>query len=178
SDAVLAVSFDDGTARDHSLHRNNGTLEGGKLVEGKFGKAVQFTSRNQGPAKKAGNNSTVKPGDSLVKPKWAKDVPVYVRGMVLAGNKLFIVGPPDTINEEETFQKLSESDPEVQALLDDQDAALMGKDGSSLLAVNIDTGEIENEIKLDTLPAWDGLAGANGSLFLSTLDGSVMCFGK
>ncbi|QDV83593.1 PQQ-binding-like beta-propeller repeat protein [Planctomycetes bacterium TBK1r] len=178
SDAVLAVSFDDGTARDHSLHRNNGTLEGGKLVDGKFGKAVQFTSRNQGPAKKGGNNSTVKPGDSLVKPKWAKDVPVYVRGMVLAGNKLFIVGPPDTINEEDTFQKLSESDPEVQALLDDQDAALMGKDGSSLLAVNIDTGEIENEIKLDTLPAWDGLAGANGSLFLSTLDGSVMCFGK
>ncbi|WP_182870943.1 outer membrane protein assembly factor BamB family protein [Stieleria mannarensis] len=177
ADAVLAVSFDDGTARDHSLHRNNGTLEGGKPVEGKFGKAVQFTSRNQGAKKKGGNNN-VKPGDSLVKPKWAKDIPVYVRGMVLAGSKLFVVGPPDTIDEEETFQKLSESDPEVQTLLDNQDAALMGKDGSSLLAVNIDTGEIENEIKLDALPAWDGLAGANGSLFLSTLDGRVLCFGK
>ncbi|MCA9138390.1 MAG: LamG domain-containing protein, partial [Planctomycetales bacterium] len=178
-DAVLAVSFDDGTARDHGLHRNNGTIEGGKLVEGKFGKAIQFTAANQGAGKKqAANNDNVKPSDSLVKPKWAKDVPVYVRGMVLAGNNLFIVGPPDTINEEETFQKLSESDPEVQTLLDAQDAALLGKDGASLLAVNIDTGEIENEIKLETLPAWDGLAGANGSLFLSTLDGSVMCFGK
>lgn len=178
SDAVLAVSFDDGTARDHSLHRNNGTLEGGKLVEGKFGKAIQFTARAQTGKRNAAANNNQKQSDSLVKPKWAKDVPVYVRGMVLAGNHLFIVGPPDTIDEEETFQKLAESDPEVQTLLSDQDAALMGKDGSSLLTVNIDTGEIENEVKLDTLPSWDGLAGANGSLFLSTLDGSLKCFGK
>mgnify|MGYP003662969561 CR=1 FL=1 len=173
SDAVLAVSFDDGTARDHSVHRNSGTIDGGKPVEGKFGKAIQFSSR-----KRAGGNSTTKPGDSLVKPKWAQDVPIYVRGMVLGGSTLFIVGPPDTINEEETFQKLTESDPEVQKLLDRQDAALEGSDGSSLLSVNIDTGEIENEVKLDALPTWDGLAGANGSLFLTTLDGSVIRFGK
>ncbi|TWU06489.1 outer membrane protein assembly factor BamB family protein [Stieleria varia] len=183
SEAVLAVSFDDGTARDHSLHRNNGTLEGGKLIDGKFGKAVQFSARNvaannKPAAKKPGANSTTKPGDSLVKPTWAQDVPIYVRGMVLAGHHLFIVGPPDTIDEEETFQKLSESDQEVQTLLDAQDAALMGQDGASLLAVNIDTGEVEHEVKLDSLPAWDGLAGANECLFLSTLDGSVMCFGK
>ena len=113
SDAVLAVSFDDGTARDHSVHRNNGTVEGGKAIEGKFGKAVQFTGR----AKVSGNNNS-KPGESLVKPKWAQDVPIYVRGMVLAGPNLFIVGPPDTIDEEETFQKLAESDPEVQKLFE------------------------------------------------------------
>jgi hypothetical protein len=47
-----------------------------------------------------------------------------------------------------------------------------------LLSVNIDSGEVENRLKLDTLPAWDALAGANGKLFLSTLDGSVMCFGN
>ncbi|MCO8122924.1 PQQ-binding-like beta-propeller repeat protein [Stieleria sp. TO1_6] len=178
-DAVLAVSFDDGTARDHSLHRNNGTLEGGKLIEGKFGKAIQFLAQRQNPGKKkAGGNSTNKPGDSLVAPKWASDVPIYVRGMVLAGDKLFVVGPPDTIDEEQTFEKLSESDPEVQALLDQQDAALLGADGSSLLAVNIDTGEVENEVKLSALPTWDGLAAANGRLFLSTLDGTVICFAK
>jgi hypothetical protein len=47
-----------------------------------------------------------------------------------------------------------------------------------LLAVNADTGEVEHKVELGTLPAWDGLAGANGQLFLSTLDGQVMCFGK
>ena len=101
ADAVLAVSFDDGSARDHSLKRNHGTIEGGKMVEGKFGKAIQFTTSR----KRKGGNSTATPGNSLVDPKWTKDVPIYVRGMVLAGNHLFIVGPPDTIDETETFQK-------------------------------------------------------------------------
>ena len=177
SEAVLAVSFDDGSARDHSLHRNNGTVEGGKVVEGKFGKAIQFAARNQGNRKRANNNSN-KQGNSLVDPKWAKDIPIYVRGMVLADNRLFVVGPPDIINEEETFQQLSESDPQVQTLLKKQDDALEGSDGSTILAVNTDTGEVENEVHLDALPVWDSLAGANGKLFLSTLDGSVVCFGK
>ncbi|MEZ6135113.1 MAG: LamG-like jellyroll fold domain-containing protein [Pirellulaceae bacterium] len=175
SAAVLAVSFDDGTARDHSTHRNNGTLEGGKLVEGKFGQAIQFTAGNK---KKAGTAAQTKPGDSLVEAKWAEDVPIYVRGMVLAGQHLFIVGPPDTINEEETFQKLAENDPAVQAALDQQDAALAGDQGASLIVVNIHTGAIVRQSELDALPTWDGLAGASGKLFLTTLDGRVLCFGK
>ncbi len=178
-EAVLAVSFDDGSARDHSLSRNNGTVEGGELVEGKFGQAFQFTAaaNPKGKGKAAANNAENQ-GNSLVKPKWTQDVPIYVRAMVLSGFRLFIVGPPDIIDEEETFQKLSEKDPEVQALLELQDQALEGKDGGLLLVVNTETGKVERQIKLDTLPAWDGLAGANGRLFLSTLDGQVMCFGK
>lgn len=173
SDAVLAVSFDDGSARDHSTYRNNGTLEAGKLVDGKFGKAIQFSAGKR----KGGNNSNV-PGNSLVDPKWTQDVPIYVRAMVLAGPNLFIVGPPDIIDEEATFEKLTEKDKEVQELLAEQDAALDGRDGAILLSVNTDRGEIESRLQLDTLPAWDALAGANGKLFLSTLDGSVICFGK
>lgn len=55
---------------------------------------------------------------------------------------------------------------------------LEGDDGSLLLSVNIDTGKIENRVELKTLPAWDAMAGADGQLFLSTLDGSVICFGS
>jgi hypothetical protein len=172
ADAALAVSFDDGTARDHSLHRNSGTLASGNAVEGKFGKAIQFSTR------KKGVNAGTKPGESLVKPKWAEDVPVYVRGMVLAGENLFIVGPPDIIDEEQTFEGLTENDPETNALLARQDAALNGGAGSSLLAVNIDTGEVKHEKKLDSLPTWDGLIGAGGRLFLTTLDGGLICFGN
>ncbi len=170
ADAVLAVSFDDGTARDHSLKRHNGTVENAKLVEGKFGKALQFSAGKRGrkPATKATN--------SLVDPKWTQDVPIYVRGMVLAGKNLFVVGPPDIINEEETFKQLAETDPKVQQLLSRQDKVLDGDQGSRLLSVNIDTGEVENEVALDDLPAWDGLAGASGKLFLTTLDGAVICF--
>ena len=84
----------------------------------------------------------------------------------------------DIIDEESTFKQLSEKDPKVQELLREQDFALLGRDGGQLLAVNADTGEIDHRIELRTLPAWDGLAGANGRLFLSTLDGKVVCYGE
>ena len=169
-DPMLVVTFDDGSARDLSVHRVDGTLEGGRVVEGHVGRAVQFSARG------GGNNQ--RPGNSLVKPRWTADVPIYVRGMVLAGQNLFIVGPPDIIDEEATFQKLTERDEQVQELLTRQDQALNGQQGGILLAVNTDSGEVEHRLDLNTLPAWDGLSGAQGHLFLSTLDGQVMCFGK
>lgn len=173
SEAVLAVSFDDGTARDHSIKRHDGTVRGGKIVDGKFGKAIQFSAR-----KGKRNNNKPNQGNSLVSPKWTQDVPIYVRGMVLGGSNLFLVGPPDIIDEEKTFQQISERDPKVQALLNEQDLALDGSNGAWLMTVNKDTGEIRSGLHLESLPTWDGLAGANGHLFLSTLDGEVACFGK
>ena len=143
------------------------------MADGKFGKALKFTAK-----KKKGSNKNNNQGNTLVDPKWTQDVPIYVRAMVLGGKNLFIAGPPDIIDEEETFAKLSESDPEVQKLLDKQDVALNGDQGAQLLSVNTDTGEIENQVDLESLPAWDGLSGANGKLFLSTLDGTVVCFGE
>jgi hypothetical protein len=147
--AALAVSFDDGSARDHSLNRNHGTVENARLVQGKSGMALQFTP--------TGGGSQPNQGNSLVKPKWTQDVPIYVRGMVLSGYKLFIVGPPDIIDEEATFKGLSESDPQVQQLLADQDAVLEGERGGQLLVVNTLNGETEYQLELESLPAgWPG----------------------
>jgi len=168
--AVIAASFDDGSARDHSLSRNSGTVKGAKIVDGKFGKALQFSPGKKGGAK------PVNQGNSLVKPKWTQDLPIYVRAMTLSGYRLFLVGPPDIINEEETFKGLTEDDPKVQALLAKQDEVLDGHQGGKLLVVNTVTGKIDKELQLDVLPTWDGLAGANGKLFLSTLDGQLICF--
>ena len=153
------------------MNRNNGTIERAKLVDGKVGKAYQFTGG------KGGNSSNV-PRNSLVDPKWTEDVPIYVRSMLLSGGRLFIAGPPDIIDEESTFQKLTEKDEEVQQLLAQQDRVLNGTDGALLLSVNIDTGKIQDRVELPVLPGWDSLAGAEGKLFLSTLDGSVICFGS
>jgi outer membrane protein assembly factor BamB len=178
SDAVLAVGFDDGSARDDSISRNNGTIEGGKPVEGKVGNALQFSSKAADSIAVGGGDGGTQQGNSNVKPKWTQDVPIYVRGMVLGGNKLFIVGPPDIIDEESTFQKLTEKDPEVQQLLSDQDRVLDGEKGGILLAVNIDTGEVDHQLPIPSLPTWDGLSGANNKLFLTTLDGKLMCFGE
>ncbi len=178
SEAVLAIGFDDGSARDDSSRRNNGTLEGGRVVEGKIGGAIQFSAADGIPMSPDAAGNALNQGNSLVKPKWTEDVPIYVRGMVLGGQKLFVVGPPDIIDEEATFKQLSEKDPEVQKLLDLQDQMMEGKDGGLLLAENLATGKIESRLEIDSLPAWDGMAGANEKLFLSTLDGRVICFGK
>ncbi len=174
ADAVLAVSFDDGTARDHSLHQNHGSIQDAKSVEGKIGQALQFSSGNK---KKQGGKNQL-PGDSLVQPKWTQDLPIYVRAMVLAGPSLYVAGPADVIDEEATFRQLSEQDKAVQTLLRQQDEALSGKQGGSLLVVNPDSGDVERQIKLDDLPTWDGMASANGKLFLSTTAGSVVCFAE
>lgn len=192
ADPALVVSFDDGTARDMSTYRNNGTLNGGKIVTGRMGQGIQFSAKAAGARRgnsadagnaksnkaKPGSGGTAAPRNSLIEPRWKTDVPVYVRGMVLAGDHLFIVGPPDIIDEEATFQSLSEKDEEVQQLLSEQDAAIEGLQGAKLLAVDTETGEIEHSLGLSSLPSWDGLAGANGQLFMTTLDGRVMCFGK
>ena len=171
ADAVLAVSFDDGSARDLSLHQNHGSIKRAKPTEGKIGQGIQFTA-----GKKKGNNQ--RPGNSLVRPTWTQDLPIYVRAMVLAGQNLFVAGPPDMIDEEETFKQVSLRDPQVEVLLQSQDEALRGDQGGQLLAVNPDTGEVTQQIELPELPTWDGMAAAGGSLYLTTEQGSVVRLGR
>jgi len=77
-----------------------------------------------------------------------------------------------------TFQKLTEKKLEVQTLLDEQDAVMDGRDGARLLAINVDTGEVEHQLRIESLPSWDDMAGANGALFLSTLDRKLICFSE
>ena len=172
SDPVMVVTFDDGSARDMSLNRLNGNVVGGKPAKGHLGRGMKFA------ASKRKNANANRQGNSLVEPKWKQDIPIYVRAMVLAKNKLFVVGPPDIIDEEETFQQLTEKDEAVEKLLAEQDEVLQGKNGAKLLTINIDSGNIEHTLQLDSLPSWDGLAGANGRLFLSTADGQVLCLGE
>ena len=177
---ALVVSFDDGTARDMSLHRNNGTLSGGRPAEGRFGQGMQFSARRQNAAKGNAGGVQAAGGDrnSLIEPRWNKDVPIYVRAMVLSGSRLFIAGPPDLIDEEATFQQLAAKDGSVEALLAAQADAIDGGRGGRLLAVHADTGEIEHTLELDGLPSWDGLSASRGQLLLTTLDGRVLCFGE
>jgi hypothetical protein len=173
AEPVLVIPFDDGSARDMSLHLNNGQINNARPTEGKFGQAMQFTpGNNAGNKKRRGNQQRV---DSYVKPKWAVDVPIYVRGMLLANRTLFLVGPPDIIDEEETFEKLTQRDPDVEKLLAFQDEILEGKQGAMLLRINSNSGEIEQQLELGSLPVWDGLAGARGRLYLTTLKGEVLC---
>ena len=168
STCVLACSFDDGKAVDLTNGKHKATVTGAKPEEGKLGGAFRFTSK----PKKGGAN---KQGGSGVAHNWTHDVPVLARGMVLAKDVVFVAGPPDVMDEEETFGRIMARDKSVDQVIAKQEAALAGNQGSILLAVSTETGETLAKYDLGYLPTWDGLAAANGKLFFSTEKGTITC---
>ncbi|MHC4300354.1 MAG: outer membrane protein assembly factor BamB family protein [Planctomycetota bacterium] len=111
---------------------------------------------------------------SAVSRKWMiEKPPVIARAMVLAGGTLFVAGPPDVVDEEKIWGRTLE--PDVQAKLKAQSAALTGRNGSLLWAVSAVDGEKLAQYELESVPAWDGMAAANGRLYLSMKDGRVLC---
>ncbi len=176
---VVYTNFDDKTASDRSGMGNHGTLANVKALSGgKVGGALQFAG-NTGGATPGKKPSGKKPAnDTLVQFNWTEDIPLLARAMLLADKTLFVVGPPDLMDEEETFVKLTEGDEEVQKIIAAQDAALEGSNGAILWAVDADTGKQLAKLEIDSLPVWDGMAAAEEKLFLSTTDGKVMCFGE
>ncbi len=89
---------------------------------------------------------------------WSAFVPVRIRAMALAGDRLFFAGPPDVVPEEDPL------------------AAFEGRRGAALWAVATADGEKLEEVSLDALPVFDGLIAAAGRLYLSTTDGRVLCY--
>ncbi|MHC4628092.1 MAG: hypothetical protein ACYTDV_14020, partial [Planctomycetota bacterium] len=93
-------------------------------------------------------------------PVWFKWVPVRIRAMVLAGDHLFVAGPPDVVDA---------SDPI---------AAFEGRRGAVLRVHSAADGGTLAEQKLDAPPVFDGLIAACGRLYMSLEDGTVLCVGE
>ncbi len=94
------------------------------------------------------------------KGNWTVSFPVRARAMVLAGGTIFVAGTPDAVAD------------------DDPWGALEGRRGGILVALSSETGATLSERKLDAPPVWDGMAAADGALYISTLDGSLLCLRK
>jgi hypothetical protein len=90
---------------------------------------------------------------------WQKMIPVRIRAMVLAGDRLVVAGPPDVV------------DP------DDPTAALEGREGALLQVYSAADGKLLKSQKLAVAPAFDGLIAARGRVYLSTECGKLLCFG-
>lgn len=92
--------------------------------------------------------------------RWSIFIPVRVRAMVAAGNRLFVAGPPDVIPE------------------DDPLAAFEGRKGARLWSFATNDGKKVAEVaNLSAPPVYDGLIAARQSLYISLEDGRVICFG-
>ena len=107
---------------------------------------------------------------------WSDEVSVQVTAMVLAGNALFASGPPDVEDEEASAKTLG--DPKTQRLLQEQSDAFQGSRGGLLLAVSPTDGHKLAAYRLESLPRFDGLIAAGGRLYISTVDGKVICLGS
>ncbi len=65
----------------------------------------------------------------------------------------------------------------IRAKFTRQAELLQGKEGSLLWAVSAESGEKRAELKLESMPVWDGMAAAYGRLFVPLENGTVVCLG-
>ena len=93
-------------------------------------------------------------------PVWFKWVPIRIRAMVAAKNALLVAGPPDVLEP------------------DDPMASFDARSGGVLWVVSKTDGKTLAQYKLDSPPVFDGMAAADGRLYLSTRDGKVTCMAK
>ncbi|MFQ6035778.1 MAG: PQQ-binding-like beta-propeller repeat protein [Sedimentisphaerales bacterium] len=109
--------------------------------------------------------------------KWVTEQPaVVVQAMVVADKILFVAGPPDVDDEHAGWGK--HLDPQIGAKHRQQVEAYEGKMGGILWAVSAVDGRRLAEYKLDSVPVFDGMAAANGRLYLAMKNGRVLCLAE
>ena len=92
--------------------------------------------------------------------KWQKMIPLRIRAMVLAGDRLFAAGMPDVVDPADPL------------------AAFEGRRGALLQVFSTTDGSLAKSYPLASLPAFDGLSAAAGRLYLATRDGKLICLGE
>ena len=78
--------------------------------------------------------------------------------MVLGGDQLYLCGPPDVVKE------------------DDPMAAFEGRLGSELWSLSAEDGKIVSKQKLNEMPIFDGMIVAEDRIFVTTVNGKILCF--
>ncbi len=91
---------------------------------------------------------------------WQQDLPVHPRAMLKSGDNLYLGVMPVEIPQKNPL------------------AAYEGKKGGQIWVFSAKDGTKLAEYNLPSPVIWDGMAAANGHLFLSTYNGTVHCFSK
>lgn len=85
---------------------------------------------------------------------WWTKLPIHVWAMLQSDETLFVAGPANR-----------------------KKSAFRGKGKAALLAVSAREGKVLERLELPGVPAWDGMAGADGAIFLAARDGQVLRLG-
>ena len=92
-------------------------------------------------------------------PIWSTRIPIRAQGMLVARDHLYLAGPPDLAPEEGAYE------------------AMIGKRGALFRVVSTTDGATLAEFPLDEAPIFDGLIAAGDRLYMTTMDGTLICFG-
>ncbi|UCE46771.1 MAG: PQQ-like beta-propeller repeat protein, partial [Phycisphaerales bacterium] len=103
---------------------------------------------------------------------WQREIGVLARAMFLAGDNLFVAGPPRVVNEREAMSEWFTS-PVLQKLTE-QEQLLTGSNGAILFVVSAEDGSIRARQPLDAPPVFDGMIASEGRLLMATVDGKVV----
>jgi outer membrane protein assembly factor BamB len=114
-----------------------------------------------------------RPLRSAYSTRWEMNLPILARAMVKAGDTIYVCGPADIVDE----QKVKTRSPDQLEQLRRQAALYAGADGSMIYGVSAEDGTQLFDEKLGFLPVFDGLIAADGNLYMSTVEGTVVCLG-
>ena len=117
-----------------------------------FATAGGSTSKGAAKDKRRGKSSGPKD-------LWMTEVPLRAEAMVLTKACVVLAGPPDVLDAKNPL------------------AAFEGRAGGRIVVYARASGKKTAEVKLASPPVFDGLAAANGNLYVSTRDGKVVCVG-
>ena len=115
------------------------------------------SSRDRQPANAAAKRKGAADPMQARKYRWTVQPPVMARAMVLAGNNLFLAGPPDIFASDEPA------------------ATFEGKRGGLLCVLSAADGSELAKYDLDSPPVFDGMAAAGGRLYIAATGGEVLC---
>jgi arylsulfatase A-like enzyme/outer membrane protein assembly factor BamB len=123
---------------------------------------MERDARTPQTGKKGKKTAAAKP-----QPTWADTQSLIVRAMVLGADRLAVAGPRD----------LGKKDPDLLSFqnADEALASFEGKKGVYLRIVRAADGKNLSECELPDMPVFDGMAAANGRLYLATRRGQVIC---
>jgi hypothetical protein len=93
-------------------------------------------------------------------PIWSKTIPIRVQGMLVARERLYLAGPPDLLTEQGAYE------------------AMIGRRGALFRVVSTSDGSKLSEFKMKEVPVFDGLIASRDRLYLSTMEGTLICLGE
>ena len=109
--------------------------------------------------------------------RWSRDVGLHVQGLVLAGDTLFMAGPP-RVNAARTravLETVGTDRYELSPELKEATETFAGARGGLLWALSKTDGTAVMKTQLKSIPVFDGLIAANQRLYIATKDGAVVC---